>query len=179
MPAKRETDSMDDVASLRLEIELTEREHSRDPHTNRFDIEVDGRQVRYKGPWGEGTRGRHETETARFRLTDDQLRWLGREFENYDLLQSAVETHEVDTSGDSCREIDADATIEYEGETYDLQVTGVTTIRGQDTDMEYAEQARGLKGLCWHFKGWAEQSGAWWNPFSRRGWSLFRLWPFT
>lgn len=37
-----------------------------------------------------------------------------------------------------------------------------------EVDWEYREQARGLKALCFLFKGWAEDADSpWWNPFGR------------
>lgn len=154
-------------SSFGLSISLTRREHSVDAHSTSYDVLVDGTHVKYRGPYGEGTRGMYETRTVEFDLTDDQLSELRREIDNYELRQSVTETFDVDTHGKECVEIEAAATIVIDGETHELQIAGVTDVRGQNTDMAHHQQARGLKTLCRMFKSWAEESEekAWWNPF--------------
>lgn len=145
-------------STFELSIDLTEREHGKDPHSNTYDIDVDGTHVQYRGPYGEGTRGRFETESVEFELTDDQCEYLMLQLKSYNLRQSVTETFYTDTEGQKYRDIDAEATITLGGETYELQIEGVMDIRGKDSDMKHLQQAEGLKTLCWNFKSWAEES---------------------
>ncbi len=149
---------------FRLAIDLTEREISIDAHTNTFEVLIDGSHVEYHGPYGGGTRGRHDTDRVEFTLSDDQRTRLRRELDAFDLRQSVDETFEVDTADEFHRRIDVEATLHVDGQTHELQVEGVTKIRGRETDMEHYEQARALETVCWLCKGWAENRRRWWNP---------------
>lgn len=161
-----------EAGSLAIDIELTEREHSMDSHTNRFDIRVDGKQVEYHGPWGEGTRGRFDTTETSFRLTDEQLSKLRGRIERNDLQQTASEEFEMEPDG-PYRSVTVDATITIDGDRHELEIDGVTSVKGTETEMEHLEQATGLENLCKQLWRWGEEAGPWWNPFTRRGWTLF------
>lgn len=130
-----------------LDMDVTEAEHSKDSHSNTFDISVDGRDVEYHGPWGEGVRGWFDTQRVTFTLTDDQVSRIRRTIDNYDLRQSVSETFETEPTGPS-HSVDADATLVVDGERYDLQIAGTTSVKGDDTAMEHIEQARGLLFIC-------------------------------
>lgn len=149
---------METDGSFELSIELTERERGRDPHSNTYEIHVDGTHVRYRGPYGEGERGRYGTESVEFDLTDDQRFHLDLQLDSFDLRQSVTERFHTDTGGKQSRGVDAEATITTDGETHELRIEGVMNVRGEDTDMEHHEQARGLRTLCREFKTWAEES---------------------
>jgi hypothetical protein len=145
-------------SSFELSINLTERAHGPDPHSNTFDILVDGTHVQYHGPYGEGTRGRYETESVEFELTDDQRTRLRRQVANYDLRQSVEETFHTDTDAMQYRDVDVEATIVVDGETYELRIEGILDAHGTDREMEHYQQARGLIALCREFNSWAEES---------------------
>ncbi|PSQ15218.1 hypothetical protein BRD00_14640 [Halobacteriales archaeon QS_8_69_26] len=155
-----------------LDLELTERERSLDSHENTLEVHLEGGDVQYHGPYGEGIRGRFETRSVAFELDDDQRRAVRRTLDNPEFRRSIEETHWPDTGRMPTREVEIEGTVLLDGESYGIHVEGVTRVKGKPTDMEYLEQATGLLTLCRRFQGWAEAANdrAWWTPL---GWTPF------
>lgn len=86
-------------------------------------------------------------------LSPEQRSELRGWLQQYDCCRSISETFEIEPDGPYA-EIDVAATVVLHGTEYDIQIAGVTSVRGEQTDMEYRTQADGLRWICRQFDRW-------------------------
>lgn len=138
-----------------LRLELTESEHSRDSHSNSYEIVVDDRELHYRGPFGRGTRGRYATEEHHLTLTEAQRDDLMERLRRDDLFRSIEEN--APTQG-ALHSVDATARVTIDGRTERIRISGPTRMHrtAEGSPLEHTEVAASLERVATQVKRMVE-----------------------
>lgn len=121
----------DESAALRsdrlsISLDLVEAERSLDAHRNRYVIDVNDRDLRYRGPVGQSVRGRYRVGVRQRELTEAQRDAIAARVRRIGLSSDVRETR---PTTDASVLVDVTAELTVDGQTAHVRLVGPMQVR--------------------------------------------------